>query len=63
MTELHMVDACAQFRKLTGEEPLLFIVYRVWFAAHHQRFCPDMHLESTDWILTCVFIKHMHFER
>jgi hypothetical protein len=38
MTDLHMIDACAQYRKLTGHEPLLFTVYRVWFMAHHPDF-------------------------
>jgi hypothetical protein len=43
LTELHMIDACAQFRKLTAEEPLLFAVYRVWFTARHPDFfiAPD----------------------
>ena len=35
MTELHLIDACVQFQKLTGDEPALFLIYRVWFSAHH----------------------------
>ena len=34
-TELHMIDACAQYRKLTGQEPSVFTVYRGWFTLHH----------------------------
>jgi hypothetical protein len=37
MTELYLIEACA---KLTGEEPPLFLVYRVWFMANH----PDVFL-------------------
>lgn len=35
MTELLIIDACAQYKKLTSEEPPLFIIYRVWFTANH----------------------------
>jgi hypothetical protein len=29
LTELLIIDACAQYKKLTSEEPPLFIIYRV----------------------------------
>jgi hypothetical protein len=35
MSELLIIDACAQYKKLTGEEPPLFVVYRVWFTVNH----------------------------
>jgi hypothetical protein len=35
LTELHMIDACAQYVKLVGEEPPLFAVYRTWFTINH----------------------------
>jgi hypothetical protein len=38
MTELHMIDACAQYRKLTGEEPPLLTIFRAWFSANHPDF-------------------------
>jgi hypothetical protein len=34
MSELLIIDACAQYKKLAGEEPSLFAIYRVWFTAN-----------------------------
>lgn len=34
-TALYLIDACAQYRKLTGEEPLLFLAYRIWVTANY----------------------------
>lgn len=34
LTDLHLIDACAQYHKLTGEEPPLFVAYRIWFLVH-----------------------------
>jgi hypothetical protein len=31
MTDMRLIDACAQYSKLAGEEPPLFVIYRVWF--------------------------------
>jgi hypothetical protein len=36
-TELLIVDACAQYTKLAGEEPPLFKIYRCWAAANHPK--------------------------
>jgi hypothetical protein len=35
MSELLIIDACAQYKKLAGEEPPLFVIYRVWFTANY----------------------------
>jgi hypothetical protein len=34
MTEMLIIDACAQYKKLSGEEPPLFAIYRAWFTAN-----------------------------
>jgi hypothetical protein len=35
LTDLHMIDACAQYTKLTSEDTALFVTYRVWLMARH----------------------------
>ena len=35
MSELLLIDACAQYKKLAGEEPPLFVIFRVWFIANY----------------------------
>jgi hypothetical protein len=30
-----IIDACSQYKKLAGEEPPLFVIYRSWFTANH----------------------------
>jgi hypothetical protein len=37
-SELLLLDACAQYQKLTGEIPPLFIVSQTWFMAKHSDF-------------------------
>jgi hypothetical protein len=44
MTELHMIDACAQYSKLTGEQPPLLIIYRAWIIANQ----PDLFIVSDE---------------
>ena len=38
MSEFLIIDACAQYKKLAGEEPPLFLIYRVWFTANRPDF-------------------------
>lgn len=40
MSELHILDACSQYRRLTGEFPPLFQIYQTWVMAKH----PDMYI-------------------
>ena len=35
MSDLLIIDACAQYKKLAGEEPPLFVIYRIWFTANY----------------------------
>lgn len=50
LTELHMIDACAQYRKLTGHEPIVFAVYRAWFTMHH----PDAFILADELKAACL---------
>jgi hypothetical protein len=43
-SELMIIDACSQYKKLTGEEPRLFVIYRIWFTVNN----PDVFIFSDE---------------